>query len=63
VITARDICPQCSHLWDIHCEDAPGTIDVPSFLWQAPNVPARIDTMPCKCCIRMGRRVKELNGW
>lgn len=50
MITVRDICPQCSHLWDEH---AVGRI--PKVEWRSVN-----DL--CGCCQRMATRAAELNA-
>lgn len=47
MITVRDICPNCSHLWDEHDEDSPP-------VWPSSG-------NACACCIRMGAKAREMN--
>lgn len=51
MITVRDICSTCEHLWNEHREDAPVRFD---------SIP-QLNGKPCGCCVRMAVKVRELN--
>lgn len=52
MITVRDICSVCEHLWSEHREDAAIRFD---------SVVATLNGKPCSCCVRMAVKVRRLN--
>lgn len=54
-ITARDVCPQCGHLWDEHTDDPPPMVTINHVLDGGSH------QEPCHCCQRVAREVDIRN--
>lgn len=53
-ITARDVCPQCGHLWDEHTSDPP-MVTINHVLDEGSHQEL------CTCCLRVAREVDIRN--
>lgn len=69
MITARDICPDCSHLWDEHKIPVPVTTQERVTyrklrFWEIqPKVAGTVRVeVPCGCCRRVAMEVDRRNA-